>query len=82
MSPLIAAVQAKNGGSAQQQAVATTVLAQLNTAQSLLSASHSQDEVLRLLLSAQTRLAAIDGNGTLEPMLANLIAAVERQTAP
>jgi hypothetical protein len=82
ITPLITAVQAKNGGSAQQQAVATTVLAQLNTAQSLLSASHSQDEVLRLLLSAQTRLAVIDSSGTLEPMLANLIAAVERQIAP
>jgi uncharacterized repeat protein (TIGR01451 family) len=82
MTQLIAAVQTHNTGSAQQQAVATAVLTQLGTAQSALSASHSQDEVLRLLLSAQSRLAAIDSGGTLEPLLANLIAAVERQTAP
>jgi len=82
MTQLITAVQTHNTGSAQQQAVAAAVLAQLGTAQAALSASHSQDEVLRLLLSAQSRLAAIDSGGTLEPLLANLIAAVERQTAP
>jgi hypothetical protein len=77
LSQLIGAVQSQ-GGSSAQQAVAAAAITQLNQAQVALAAAHSQDEVLRLLLSAQTRLAAIDSGGKIEPLKAKVIAAVER----
>ncbi len=84
MSQLITAVQtqAQTETNSQQQAASAAVLAQLTQAQTLQSVAHSQDEILRLLLAAQSRLPKFDSNGTLAPMLANLIAAVEKQGTP
>src|SRR6185437_15704072 len=79
LNQLIGAVQQQSTSTAQQQAAVAAIIAQLNQAQTALMVSNSQDEVMRLLLSAQIRIAGIDSNGKLMPILANLIAAVERQ---
>ena len=80
LSQLIGAVQTQSLSAGQQQAVGAAVIAQLNQAQVALLAGNASDEVLRLLLSAQVRIAEIDAKGTLTPILVNLIAAVEHTT--